>query len=274
MKKIIFLLVAIVSFSSIGNTALAMLDSYNSTSGIEKELILPEAAANSSVVFIGRDFDIQKGKMVEGYAIIHREDKKVKPDKPGKPDKEEKSNCYEFLARGAKWKNVENWVVNPTNYVGLDKEYILQNISYDINKWENAAGSNILGNGNFDLSISVEDVQSLDNKNAVYFAGINDARVIAVTYIWGIFGGAPKNRELAEWDQVYNTNFSWSSLGEVDKMDFESIATHELGHSVGMGDLYNTSCIEETMYGYASEGEISKRDLNLGDIVGIRSLYR
>jgi len=61
--------------------------------------------------------------------------------------------------------------------------------------------------------------------------------------------------------------------GNAFKMDFESFATHELGHSVGMGDLYNSACNQETMYGYANEGEIMKRTLNLGDIKGISALY-
>jgi len=40
-----------------------------------------------------------------------------------------------------------------------------------------------------------------------------------------------------------------------------------------MDDLYETSCMAETMYGYSSEGEVSKRDLNAGDITGIQKLY-
>ncbi len=56
-------------------------------------------------------------------------------------------------------------------------------------------------------------------------------------------------------------------------MDFENIATHELGHSVGMGDLYTAECNQQTMYGYASNGETNKRTLESGDINGIRALY-
>ena len=56
-------------------------------------------------------------------------------------------------------------------------------------------------------------------------------------------------------------------------MDVQNIITHEIGHSAGMNDLYSTSCLQETMYGYSTEGEIKKRDLNSGDITGIRKLY-
>jgi hypothetical protein len=39
-----------------------------------------------------------------------------------------------------------------------------------------------------------------------------------------------------------------------------------LGHPSG-------SCTEETMYAYASLGEVKKRDLNSGDVSGINGLY-
>ncbi len=96
---------------------------------------------------------------------------------------------------------------------------------------------------------------------------------IGVTIVWGIFNGPPFARELVEWDQVYDdTDFDWSSTGEAGKMDFENIATHELGHTVGMGHP-DDSCLEETMYRFASEGETNKRTLEAGDSAGVKRLY-
>jgi hypothetical protein len=57
-------------------------------------------------------------------------------------------------------------------------------------------------------------------------------------------------------------------------MDFDNIATHELGHSCGLGDLYTSDCSQQTMYGYASNGETNKRTLECGDIAGISELYK
>ena len=56
-------------------------------------------------------------------------------------------------------------------------------------------------------------------------------------------------------------------------MDIENIVTHELGHTFGMGDLYDSNCANETMYGYASEAETNKRTLESGDIEGVSKLY-
>ncbi len=79
---------------------------------------------------------------------------------------------------------------------------------------------------------------------------------------------------MVEWDQVYDdVDFVWSSSGEAGTMDFENIATHELGHTFGLDDLFTDACSEETMFGFASLGETKKGSLEGGDVTGILELY-
>lgn len=136
---------------------------------------------------------------------------------------------------------------------------------------------NILGGGSTTTSqLTAETSGAPDGLNKVYFADIDGDTTIGVTIVWGIFGGPPQGRELVEWDQVYDdVTFSWSAEqnGVDNKMDFANIATHELGHAVGLGDLYDSTCVDETMYGYAATGDTSKRSLESGDIEGITQLY-
>lgn len=252
------------------------------TSNLEKKRIfaLPDTAVpvEDNLYYLGKAKD-KNGKEVEGYAIIHYKNEKAKG---GGSAKTRTNQCYGFLADGAKWKTVEPWVVNPLNTRGLMESFVFDNLTADIAKWEDAAdgavgngnGVNILGNGSITQTVLVADTTSPDNVNEVYFADVTDSNAIAVTIVWGIFGGPPFQRALVEWDQVYDDlDYDWSASGEQAKMDFENIATHELGHSVGMKDLYTSSCMQETMYGYASNGEVNKRDLNTGDIKGINLLY-
>jgi hypothetical protein len=235
---------------------------------------------------------IHNGKVVEGYAVFKNKENPAKVCgngicEPGEnvnkcpqdcsggeePDPDT-SSCYEFLARGAKWKTIEPYIVNPTNTRGVDEMFIAANMEANIAKWEAAAGVEILGAGSTTSAILEADMEAPDEQNEVYFGDIAKENAIAVAIVWGTFSAPPPMRELVEWDMVFDqVDFDWSASGEVDKMDFENIATHELGHSVGMKDLYTAECSEMTMYGYASEGETKKRDLADGDIKGIMSLY-
>jgi len=245
----------------------------------QKVFSLPDGAVqiDDSVYKLPQARDPKSGELVEGFAIVHRKN----PVNFNKPAGLSGAACYGFLATGAKWKVVEPWLVNPANNSNLAPDFILNNLTKDIGKWEDAADG-VVGN---DKSIDILGVGTatttdlsvgygkLNGKNEVYFASLADNNTIAITYIWGIFSGSTAKRQLVEWDQVYNTYYSWSDKGAANKMDFEDIATHELGHAVGMNDLYQKACNQQTMYGYASLGEIIKRTLEIGDINGISILY-
>lgn len=210
------------------------------------------------------------GRLVEGYAVFHH---KPGHNKGGDSGGTGGSTCYAYLANGAKWNNVEDWVVNPTNSEGLSDSFVFDNLVDDIQKWETESSADILGSGSLTTDVLSADTSSPDNLNEVYFADIDSSGAIAVTIVWGVFRGPPSQRGLVAWDMVFDdVDFDWSSIGELDKMDFENIASHEIGHAVGMGHP-DGSCTEETMYAYASEGETKKRDLNSGDIAGIQKLY-
>lgn len=247
------------------------------TPGTQRTLILPVAAVDHSpVISLGSAVDPQSGKIVEGYAIVHYA--KGGNGGGGRPG----GGLYAFLAKGAKWKSVEPWVMNPANTSGLDGTTLFNHEAADIAKWEDATdgilgngiSGNILGAGSQTVAQLEADTISPDSMNEVYFAGISEPGAIAVTIVWGIFGGPISGRELVEWDQVFDdADYAWSTSGEADKMDFENIATHELGHSIGLADLYNLEASEQTMYGYAGYGETNKQTLESGDIAGANILY-
>ena len=241
-----------------------------------KEVSIPENAVKISegVYSLGTAKDVN-GKLVQGFMIIH--DKKENAKQPGGSGGGGSgggSTCYAFLADGAKWKTLEPWVVNTANTEGLTQDFVYNNLVADIQKWESSASYNILGDGSITSDFLVADTSSPDGKNEVYFADVKSSGAIAITIVWGIFGGPVDQRVLVEWDQVYDdADFDWSSTGEVGKMDFENIATHELGHSAGLKDLYTSKCSAQTMYGYANYGETNKRTLEAGDKAGIAKLY-
>lgn len=247
----------------------------NNQGGVVLSIPAHAVEVADNVFSLGEAYDEGSGQVVEGFMIIHPKSEKAKGGGSAKP-KPTASSCYTYLASGAKWKGApEPWVVNASNDDGMSEISVFEILQGGIAKWEDAAAYDILGQGSKTNTTLVADETAPDGANEVFFASLADDRTIAVTIVWGFFGGAPQNRQLIEWDQVYNSNYSWtdSIVSDPNAMDFDNIATHELGHSVGMGDLYNSSCTAETMYGYSTEGDISKRDLNAGDIAGISKLY-
>lgn len=270
---------AIMSIVATFNPAFAQANLVNAnlnTKGTSRTLMLPANADHSPVISLGSGVDPTTGELVEGYAFIHYKKAFAKGGKGGGSN-----TCYGYLASGAKWKTVEPWLMNTSNSFGLDGGYLFTNQIDNIAKWEDATdgiignniGANILGLGTSVGDILVADETTPDGLNEAYFGAVSDPNAIAVTIVWGVFGGPPAGRYLMEWDQVFNTAYDWSGTGEANKMDFENISTHELGHSVGMADLYTSACVNETMYGYADYGQTNKRDLNAGDITGIDKLY-
>lgn len=252
------------------------------TGNLAQAVTLPPqaSAVAQNVIYLGQAFDPASGQLVEGYAFIKYKEK----DKAARPSGGSKGSrvCYGYLAKGAKWKSVEPWLVNGANLRGLDSGFILENLTSDISKWEdagdgvmgNSLGVDIIGPGASTTATLTADTLAPDGVNEVMFTTIDDPGAIAVTIVWGVFGGPVANRQLMEWDQVYDDrDFDWSASGEASKMDFENIATHELGHAVGLGDLYDSACNTQTMYGYATEGETSKSSLETGDILGLDLLY-
>jgi len=194
---------------------------------------------------------------------IHKEKSFAKNNAKPSPT----SGCYKLM--GVKWATSSlpvSYAVNPTNSMGLDITDIISNISITSETWDNATPRELFNNY---VSTTSASYGSLDSQNTIVFGNNAGTGVIAVTSTWYI----RSTRQIVEFDMSLETDYTWSLSGEAGKMDVQNIVTHELGHGIGLADLYN-SCTQETMYGYSTFGEISKRSLNSGDKAGLLSLYR
>jgi len=203
----------------------------------------------------------------EKITFIHYKDGKIKPIvNPAKPST---NTCYKLL--GAKQSNTVNYFINPTNEDGLSESFVASSIFLSAEEWDKYTSKELFNNEyTIDYSANWDDVAP-DFRNEVSFGNYPQANVIAVTNIW--VSGKGKNKIIVDYDVMFDNDFAWGDASTNPAlMDLQNIAVHEIGHGIGLADLYNT-CVQETMYGYSSEGEISKRDLNSGDIAGIQKIY-
>jgi len=203
---------------------------------------------------IGDNWDLERVDFIH-YA---------KPSNPGKAPKTE--TCYKLL--GVKWTTLPvNYVINPTNS-GLSDEFVTYVISTSAETWDASTSKELFNNAystDYSAKYGVQNFQ-----NAIAFGDYPDNNVIAVTSIWYTRVG----KRIVEFDVMFDTDWIWGdATSDSSKMDLQNIATHELGHGVGLADIYSTTCSAVTMYGYSSYGETQKRTLEQPDITGLQKMY-
>ena len=171
--------------------------------------------------------------------------------------------------------------LDTSNDDGLSASDVSNWTEMSLGAWELAAGVDIFGTRDTGSTVDGADTVSPDGKNEISFGPIDEPNVIAVTIVWGFFSGPPFTRELVEWDAVFDDpdiEWGWagptseSTLGNTSIMDYVNISIHEFGHAAGLAHPAS-SCTEESMYGFATEGETRKRTLNTGDTTGIQEVY-
>jgi hypothetical protein len=88
--------------------------------------------------------------------------------------------------------------------------------------------------------------------------------------------------EIVDTDIEFNGayfEFGTAESGDTDNLvDLQTVITHEIGHTVGLADLYDTQYEDSTMYGldiHENDGTVStdKRDLHQDDMDGLCTIY-
>ena len=218
-------------------------------------------------------------RTLEKRVYIHYKKGHGKPDwvadkKPPKDD-DDHSDHYALLGKGVVWKDDDlplTVVVNPTNGFGLESGFIVGAVEDSIGEWDWYTSTELFYDSVVVNYAASFDYDSPDGDNEIVFGDYEQDGVIAICYTWGYFGGKPSSRMIVEFDIMLDTDYNWGD-GELNPvlMDVQNIVTHELGHGIGLADIYY--CELETMYGYSDYGDIVKRDLYDGDIAGLQKLY-
>jgi len=203
------------------------------------------------------------------YEVIHYKNKKdfVRPE-TAKAAK--LPTCYKFLTpTKVKWTTLPvNYVINPTNPQGLAETFIDGAVFNSAETWDAATSKELMNNTFTTDGTAAYGVQNY--KNAIVFGNYSTAGVIAVTSVWY----NTRLGKIVEFDMMFDTDWVWGDATvDPTKMDLQNIATHELGHAVGLADAYNSACSAATMYGYSDYGDVQKRTLESPDIKGLQTLY-
>ncbi|MFC2013085.1 hypothetical protein ACFLUE_02225 [Chloroflexota bacterium] len=210
---------------------------------------------------------------------------------PGGKDKEDELYSYSRVHWADGDIPVSYWINMASS--PLDSITVEEGITASFDTWEGDEGSYIdfTCEGITALFTPGLNVEQPDLVNVVGWADLSAQypSAIGITITWSIRG----KKEIVDCDTVLNSAsyFAWTQydgdgvpndtwLPGYDNdtyfdADLQNIMTHEAGHWLMLNDLYDdTETVkQQTMYGYALDGELKSRSLETGDVDGVRKIY-
>jgi hypothetical protein len=193
------------------------------------------------------------------------------------------STCPDFQVRSARWPSdqngtsVINWKFNDEGRRAVRAQPGLLEgaVSAAMAQWSHW-DSNIVfryqGLTTATFGATGKDGSCADGTNVVTWDKF-DSDIIAMAGICTDKTG----KIVRDADLALNVTYHWENINGTPStrhsIDIRSIVTHELGHWLGLLDLYSPQDVHQTMSGYAGYGETNKRTPALGDIMGIQKLF-
>ena len=183
------------------------------------------------------------------------------------------SNDYQFAVTfsyiGAKWPGASpdvHYRVNPNTSDVSGEEVAIQAAA---NTWSTVSGADFQF---VDDGATGATQAGYNGTNEVMWRNLGASGTIAANYWWTDGSG-----NYLEFDQEYNDSYTWSTTGAAGTFDVQNIATHELGHALGLRDLYGDvgapNDMQKTMYGFGDTAETKNRTLEPDDQAGVIWIY-
>lgn len=184
-----------------------------------------------------------------------------------------------YLLAGWRWNtknpNIQFYVRDDTALrgEGLTAASVATAISSAAEEWDAVTNQELFANS-VTTSPSVK-ADTRDNTNVAAwksFTGTTASGALAYSRTWYSMTKVGGYYSAIESDLSFNTNYGWSTTG-TKNYDVRTTAIHELGHTIGLGDLYGKSQFasdtRQIMHYYTGAG----KHLGNGDKTGAWLLY-
>lgn len=173
--------------------------------------------------------------------------------------------AYSTYARWAS--NTATFYVNPAN-ADVSASAAAAALQTGMDAWNTQASSAF----RFQYGGQVSDTStSMDNRNVAIFRNATSGSAIATTYSWWNASNQLIDSDIIFWDGGFTFFTGTSGCGVVSNAAYiEDIATHELGHALGLNHSSDGDATMYPSYSYCSQ---AMRTLAPDDIAGAQNLY-
>ncbi|MCX6677055.1 MAG: hypothetical protein NTU95_03810 [Methanothrix sp.] len=135
---------------------------------------------------------------------------------------------------------VQLYLKSDTVPSNLNQEAARSAISAAANTWDRAVAENLFADGQTVISDPSKAIDQRDGYNVNAWKYLSDApSALAYSRTWSGGPIVDGYYSALESDISYNTRWTWSTSG--GDYDLQSVALHELGHTIGLGDIYSTA---------------------------------
>ena len=167
----------------------------------------------------------------------------------------------------AKWASASaTFYVNPAN---ADVSAAAANtaVQYAMNVWSTSGSSFRFTYG----GTASDTATKYDNRNVLFFRNVSNGSTIGTTYSWWDSSNRLLDSDIILWDGGFKFFTGTSGCGVVSNAAYlEDIATHELGHALGLNHSSSSTATMYPSYSYCSQ---VPRTLASDDIAGVKALY-
>ncbi|MHB8120099.1 MAG: matrixin family metalloprotease [Methanothrix sp.] len=120
---------------------------------------------------------------------------------------------------------------------GLSPSAVQSAVAAAANTWDAATNQNIFADSSLVTASTTVSADIYDRNNVVAWKPVSGS-ALAYSRTWFNYNKVDGYNTAVESDIVFNTGYTWRTDGLNGGFDVQSVALHELGHTLGLGDLY------------------------------------
>jgi hypothetical protein len=140
------------------------------------------------------------------------------------------------------------------------------------NTWDDATNQNLFADANLVTTTTSANAGTYDGKNTIAWKTLS-CSYLGYAQTWYRLNKVDGYYPILESDITCNGRYPYNTNGASSGIDVQTLVTHELGHTIGLGDIYNNPAFSkdtrQVMHYYTG----LKRTLGNGDKTGVWALY-